>query len=97
MIGVWSFMNKLMISHATSFSYYLVSELVFSISKLIHRVWFIVANVTVTSYCENMMNSNAKATNPGMKSITKALNSTAKLCKHLITCSSNSNDTHCQC
>jgi len=51
--------------------------MVFSMVKTIHlmmRSWFVAANVTVTNFCENTMNSSAKAPN----STAKPTNSIAK-------------------
>ena len=79
-----------MASHITSSSYSVVSQVVFSMAKIIHLVmsgWFIAANATMTNYCVNATNSNAKVTNSiakamnlianGMNSTAKATNSTA--------------------
>ena len=61
----------------TSFNYSLVSQVVFSMAKMIHFVmsdWFLVVNVVMTNSNANAMNSNAKA----MKSIVKLMKSIAK-------------------
>jgi len=69
----------------TSFSYPLMSQVVFSMVKMVHLVWeswFIAANVTITIFCTNVTNSNAKATNSTAKStnsIANRLNSIAKV------------------
>ena len=51
--------------HITSSSYHVVSQVVFSMAKMIHLVmsgWFIAVNVIMTNSCTNVMNSNAKVT-----------------------------------
>ena len=67
-----------MASHKTSSSYLVVSELVFSMAKMIHFMmsgWFLAVNVVMTNSCANTMNSNVKVT----KSIAKGKKSIAKL------------------
>ena len=68
-----------MASRKTSSSYLVVSQVVFSMAKMIHFVmsgWFLAVNVAMTNFCANMTNSNAKET----KSIAKVTNSIAKTC-----------------
>ena len=67
-----------MASCKTSSSYLMVSQVVFSMVKIIHLVmsgWFLTINVIMMNSCSNVTNSNAKVT----KSITKGTKSIAKL------------------
>ena len=69
----------------TSSSYLMVSQVVFSMVKIIHLVmsgWFLVINVIMMNSCANVTNSSAKVTKSitkGTKSITNGTNSTAKV------------------
>ena len=91
---MWSLTNKLInkASNVTSFTYPLVSQVIFFIVKINYLVmsdWFIADNVVVTNSCANA--TNAKQMNPnrpnsiekvtnssinGTKSIAKMMNST---------------------
>ena len=70
-----------MASHVTSSSYPVVSQVVFSIVKMIHLVmssWFIVVNVIMMNSCANVMDSDAKVANSIAKpaySIANGMNS----------------------
>ena len=69
----------------TNFNYSLVSQVLFSMAKMIHLVmnsWFLAVNVVMTNSCANATNSNAKATKSIAKptnSIANRTNSTAKV------------------
>ena len=81
----------------TSSSYPVVSQVVFSMAKMIHLVmsgWFIAVNVVMTISCANAMNSSVKGTNSivkatnsianGTSSTSKATNSTANGTKSIV-------------
>ena len=70
-----------MVSYITTFSYSPVSQVVFSVAKII--IYFVVgnqfiaANVVVTNYYAKVLNSNTNLTAKPMNSIAKVTNSIA--------------------
>ena len=73
--------------HITSSSYLVVSQVEFSMAKIIHLVmsgWFMAVNVIMMNPCANVTNSTSKATNSTAnetKSIAKMMNLIPKTCK----------------
>ena len=77
-----------MASHKTSSSYLVVSQVVFSMAKMIHLVMSGCSQCSYDEFCVNATNSNAKATKSiaaanGTNSTAKVTNSTANRTKSI--------------